>query len=104
MSGGGNADSDALALALAVNVGTGLFERSAVAIVVEGRKVREGERVLCQIPATEAEVTWREITVGDRHVYKTRHYSRACIYAHWQQHTFTHHCAIWQYGLHGTDN
>lgn len=59
----------------------------------------------CQIPATEAEVTWREITVGDRHVYKTRHYSRACIDA--QQHTFTHHWAIWQavsYGQHRTDN
>jgi hypothetical protein len=43
LSSAGNTDSD-LSLALAVNVGTGLFERSAVAIVVEGRQVREGER------------------------------------------------------------
>jgi hypothetical protein len=62
LSGGGDADSDALALA--VNVGTGLFERPAVAIVVEGRQVREGERELCQILAAEAEVTWREGDYG----------------------------------------
>ena len=41
MSGGGNADSDSLTLALADNVGMGLFERSAVAIVVEGGQEQE---------------------------------------------------------------
>ena len=37
-------DSNRLASALADDVGTGLFERSAVAIVVEGGQVRVGER------------------------------------------------------------
>ena len=71
LSGGGNADSDPLTLA--VNVGTGLFECSAVAIVVEGGQVRECVRTGLRdkkLFATEAEVTFYklEITVGDRHV------------------------------------